>query len=103
MGLEKTGQGWKKWDNVGKNGTTFMFRNSIEKNGTTFSQIILQFILFLPFVLPKFCRSYVEEDLTICQIFVVTFLKDIPYFEVFVKKNVQEYSVKTGYKIVYYL
>ena len=24
MGLEKMGQGWKKWDRVGKNGTTFV-------------------------------------------------------------------------------
>ena len=23
MGLEKMGQGWKKWDRVGKNGTSF--------------------------------------------------------------------------------
>ena len=37
MGLEKMGQGWKKWDNVGKNGTTFILRNSVGKNGTSFS------------------------------------------------------------------
>ena len=36
MGLEKMGQRWKKWDNVGKNGTTFMMQNSVGKNGTSF-------------------------------------------------------------------
>ena len=40
MGLEKMGQGWKKWDRVGKNGTTFLSRNCVGKNGTSFFQLI---------------------------------------------------------------
>ena len=30
------GQGWKEWDKVGKNGTTFVLRKCVGKNGTSF-------------------------------------------------------------------
>ena len=40
MGLEKMGQGWKKWDKVEKNGTTFLLRNYVEKWDNFFSLII---------------------------------------------------------------
>ena len=41
MGLEKMGQGWKKWDKVEKNGTTFLLRNYVGKNGTIFFSLII--------------------------------------------------------------
>ena len=44
MGLEKMGQGWKNWDKVGKNGTTFVLQNFVGKwdkfLSTNFSEIM---------------------------------------------------------------